>query len=175
MNEDYIAWREVETSSLLLIEGKPGSGKSTLVKRILSTLLPDHQATDNETDSPLVAYFFYSYRGGALETSHQVMLQSILYQLLRQELTKLYPLFRKAYRRRLRHRIHEWEMADLVQILSSLQNFDLGKRFFIILDGMDESESQTDGVNWRSGVLDLLVNICSSSTCIIKALIATGH
>ncbi|KAL4961203.1 uncharacterized protein BDV14DRAFT_204051 [Aspergillus stella-maris] len=172
-NEDYMAWREVEASSLLLIEGKPGSGKSTLVKRILNTLLPDHQTMDNEMDSPLVAYFFYSYRGGALETSHQVMLQSILYQLLRQELTKLYPLFRKIYRRRLRHGIHEWEMKDLVEILNSLQHLNLGKRVFIFLDGMDESESQTDGFNWRSSVLDLLMNICSNSTCIIKTLVAT--
>ncbi|KAH9212913.1 hypothetical protein DL95DRAFT_463570 [Leptodontidium sp. 2 PMI_412] len=63
-------WRG-QDAGLLWIYDKPGSGKSTLAKALI-------KAHNSQKDSYLVVDFFYGARGGALETGHILMLQSIL-------------------------------------------------------------------------------------------------
>lgn len=88
----YTEWSENSTASALWLEGKPGSGKSTLAKLIVSKLedkecgpsmeqqneapMEKHIWTfDNPRDkSTIVARFYYSFRGGNTETSHELML-----------------------------------------------------------------------------------------------------
>ncbi|KAI1409855.1 hypothetical protein F5Y13DRAFT_202999 [Hypoxylon sp. FL1857] len=81
-HQEYLKWIESSNSDLLWIEGKPGSGKSTLSKRIVQKLqeepIPKHGA-DLHQDTTIAA-FYYSFRGGITETSHELMLRSIVYQ-----------------------------------------------------------------------------------------------
>jgi ankyrin repeat protein len=105
-----------------------------------------------------------------LETSHTVMLQSILYQLLDQE-HRLYVIFRDRYRTQYRSKgpKFEWETQDLIDILNALARIELNLKVYIVLDAMDES----DGPG-RPEILDTMMTLCStSSQCIIKGLVAT--
>ncbi|KAF8538585.1 hypothetical protein BDD12DRAFT_884820 [Trichophaea hybrida] len=70
---EYHDWYFPEHYSLMFIEGKPGSGKSTLVKYF----------SDNfQADGAIMAKFFYSYWEGELDRDHRNMLQSLLYDIL---------------------------------------------------------------------------------------------
>ena len=53
----YLAWSSAESSHLLPIEGKPGSGKSTLMKFFHRSLLGREPR-----ERQIVASFYYSYR-----------------------------------------------------------------------------------------------------------------
>ncbi|KAF4976154.1 hypothetical protein FDECE_18503, partial [Fusarium decemcellulare] len=117
-DERYKKCQSSGSSSLLLIPGKPGSGKSTLAKIVVKAI-----KASKDFDESLVAYFFYSYRGGQKETSHTIMMQSILYQLLDQE-PDFFPAFRERYRaqRRSNAGTVRWTLDDLIQIFGALSN-----------------------------------------------------
>jgi hypothetical protein len=134
-NPVYTRWQESK-SNLLWIYGKPGSGKSTLAVTIVRSLCNPQQQLDY-----VVADFFYSARGGSTETSHNLMLRSILYQLLQQK-PSLYAMFQSTFRR-LRGKYSEeilWTYTDLRQILISLASNAEDIHFLLIVDGLDESE-----------------------------------
>lgn len=73
-HNEYRNWSTSDVSRLLYIQGKPGSGKSTLTKYFNDNLLEREPAAK----SAVVAKFFYSSREGILQISHYSMLRSIL-------------------------------------------------------------------------------------------------
>jgi hypothetical protein len=195
-NQLYRDWDLQPTSSLLWIRGKPGSGKSTLLKKILRTLLlqydltevyeplepPERSSTLNSHQikqqnrsngqskirTAVVASFFYSLR--QIETSHAKMLQTLLYQLLRQE-RRLYPVVRETYRR-LRDSGQSiiWTFEDLKICFLSLAKFsEFPLSMYFIVDAMDESDKAG-----RPEILSLLLKMRStSSSCIVKSVVAS--
>lgn len=171
----YMSWESSSISSLLLIRGKPGSGKSTLAKSILDSKRSNYilsqrcvGQTTRAEKSALIADFFYSFRGGRNETSHTLMLRSLLYQLLRQD-ERLFPLFRDVYRARRTNPGFKWQEEDLRKIFASLPSLKIRKKMYIFLDAMDESTE-----HGRPEILKLLLGICSAkSNCIFKFLIAS--
>ncbi|KAI2621919.1 hypothetical protein GGS26DRAFT_255256 [Hypomontagnella submonticulosa] len=173
----YMQWEQRNDSQLLVIRGKPGSGKSTLAKSVLQSTKLKHLSTtaqghNDETmvvpKDVLVADYFYSARGGQKGTSHTLMLQSLLYQLLDQD-DRLFPIFRDAYRAQRSIPGFTWQYEDLKVIFESLPSLKTQYRIYIFLDAMDESSEQG-----RSKILSLIVNLCAiKSACIFKCLIAT--
>lgn len=77
----YKAWLKLENveehQGLLYIKGKPGSGKSTLMKAAVEKFL-----VQPRTARPLVASFFFSSKGSELEQTAVGFLRSMTYQLL---------------------------------------------------------------------------------------------
>ncbi|TQV96722.1 Ankyrin repeat-containing domain-containing protein [Cordyceps javanica] len=164
-DESYTEWESSDVSSLLLIVGKPGSGKSTLAKRIVNAI-----KSSSDFENSLVAYFFYSYRGGQKETSHTIMMQSILYQLLSEE-PDFFPAFRQAYRDRRRSDGNAfcWNLKELVGIFSALSNVKRDGKIFVILDAMDESDNKDLPVILRS-----MKSVCSpQSLGLFKGVMTT--
>lgn len=74
----YSAWLNRDNyhqiHGFLWIRGKPGAGKSTLMKFILTRIL--------KQINPIVVSFFFNARGVELEKSFEGMYRSLLYQLL---------------------------------------------------------------------------------------------
>jgi hypothetical protein len=79
--EEYKRWRDPEFhashNGVLWIKGKPGAGKSTLMKHALR-----HMHNDNQDNSAIVSFFFNA-RGYGLEKSSEGMYRSLLYQILK--------------------------------------------------------------------------------------------
>ncbi|KAF8245704.1 hypothetical protein K440DRAFT_586825, partial [Wilcoxina mikolae CBS 423.85] len=160
----YQQWSTSKSSSLLFVEGKPGSGKSTLVKYFKENL------TDKEPNarSSTVAHYFYTHRGTQLESTHENMLRSILYHILEQDESIFFDLQREF--REVHHgNISKWPYESLKNTLSSFANLPSTKPIYLILDAMDESEEGD-----RRDIIKLLCNLCSKENrCHIKVFLAS--
>lgn len=153
------------------MKGKPGSGKSTLTRYFNDNLL-ERKPT---AKSAIVAKFFYSDREGELQRSHYRMLQSILYDILDQDEAFFYHHFQTAYRHlvapRERHRddLTKWDYESLKTVLLSLSNHSPGKRLYLIIDAVDESDDKD-----RRDILNLLFDLClETKYCVVKVFIAS--
>ncbi|KAF2469565.1 uncharacterized protein BDR25DRAFT_263443, partial [Lindgomyces ingoldianus] len=74
----FIEWRE-QKRRLLWIRGKPGAGKSTLMKYALETSIGESAAPNART---IVLSFFFHGRGNELQKSSEGFYRSILHQIL---------------------------------------------------------------------------------------------
>ncbi|KAJ3568959.1 hypothetical protein NPX13_g6245 [Xylaria arbuscula] len=180
-HKEYQDWIESPSSDLLWIEGKPGSGKSTLTKRIVQRWRDEHDAsgstkTDDTDTAPttIISAFYYSFRGGLTEISHELMLRSITYQIWQQD-ERLFPLIVDSYRklgtsdRVLQKSTLFWEYHDLKHVLQCLHQVDFPLRIFLVADGMDESDNAR-----RSDLLSFLEKLSAqTSNCVMKILIAS--
>ncbi|KFZ25366.1 hypothetical protein V502_00151 [Pseudogymnoascus sp. VKM F-4520 (FW-2644)] len=195
---EYCSWIQSYGPSVLWLEGKPGSGKSTLVKFMVNELEkdpslgqarlrnPSHKSPqkgkeewifNNPTDkSTIFARFYYSFRGGNTQTNNELMLRSIVYQIW-SENSRLFPLIRDRYRLLKREASEAnkqksfWSYDDLKWALDSLCKVDFNLHAFIIVDGMDESNNDK-----RADILKFLLDLAPpnpKSSCVVKVFIAS--
>ncbi|PKK54198.1 hypothetical protein CI102_1004, partial [Trichoderma harzianum] len=164
-HDEYKRWSISETSRLLYIQGKPGSGKSTLTKYFDSNL-PTREPAAKKA---IVAKFFYSFREGEPQRSHYNMLLSLLHDILSQEKNFFYHYCQAEYRA---HHCSgsKWDYQSLKRIFGSLQDYySTSKRLYIIIDAVDESEEAD-----RHDILNLLYDLCSNTKyCVVKIFIAS--
>jgi predicted ATPase len=97
---------------LLWIKGKPGSGKSTLMKEAYRRAGQQLPAV-----SPIIAAFFFNARGSRLEKSPLGLFRSVLHQILQQDrqlLTEMLQIFQeKELTRGESGGQWEWHLAEL--------------------------------------------------------------
>ncbi|KAJ4856566.1 ankyrin repeats (3 copies) domain-containing protein [Trichoderma breve] len=148
----YDAWSKPSVSRVLLIQGKPGSGKSTLTRYFNEHILEREHAAD----SAVIARFFYSYREDILQRSHYNMLRSIIHDILYQDEAFFYHI-QPEYRLQPRSDTSvEWEYESLKRILISLRDYSLQRPLYLIIDAVDESEYED-----RRNILKLLFQLCA--------------
>src|SRR6266852_5472806 len=136
-HETYRTWSSGDGSDILLIEGKPGSGKSTLTK-----YFKRHLSERGPQAGQIVATFFYSYREGQSQKDHSNMLRSVLYDVLDQDETFFFH-FQKCYRQAARAgRTFQWPYSSLKDILLCLRDHPVEVRLYFIVDAVDESEDR---------------------------------
>ncbi|OPB37494.1 hypothetical protein A0O28_0044060 [Trichoderma guizhouense] len=164
-HDEYKSWSISETSRLLYIQGKPGSGKSTLTKYFDSNL----RTREPAAKQAIVARFFYSFREGELQRSHYNMLLSLLYDILYQEEAFFYHHCQTEYRSH-RRSGEKWDYTSLKKILGSLQDYySAGRQFYFIIDAVDESENAD-----RRDMINLLCSLCSNiKYCVVKIFISS--
>lgn len=134
---DYQAWLDpmqlAEHCGFLWIRGKPGAGKSTIMKFI-------YNKTNKKAGNAVVASFFFHARGGALEKSISGMYRSLLLQLLEGypdlqvvlDDTDLIPRNQK-----------EWTSLNVLQDVFCSAVSGLGQRpFTCFVDALDECDEQ---------------------------------
>jgi len=160
-----LAWSTKDTSDLLLIEGKPGSGKSTFTKYFKRNFLERVPLARQS----VLASFFYSNREGELQSDHSNMLRSILYDVLKQNETFFYH-FQIHYRNALKPgKYFEWDYDSLKKILRSFGDHPAEERIYLIVDAMDESNDAT-----RNNIIQLLYRLGSTKKCcIVKIFVAS--
>ncbi|KAK2590289.1 hypothetical protein QQS21_012026 [Conoideocrella luteorostrata] len=73
----YKSW-EQSNQNLLWVKGKPGSGKSTLMRHVLNKM-----QADNSYGNAIILSFFFHGRGVELQRTPLGLFRSLLYQLLR--------------------------------------------------------------------------------------------
>ncbi|KAI1636262.1 hypothetical protein F4809DRAFT_391707 [Biscogniauxia mediterranea] len=132
----YVSWldpaRYNEHNGLLWIKGNPGTGKSTLMKYLLS------QA--QKANMSLTLSFFFNARGEDLEKNTRGMYQSLLLQLLERD-----PTLQLECCRKIRPHIYSkngWELEVLKELLdTAITNYSGSIRLFVdALDECDETE-----------------------------------
>ncbi|KAF1809928.1 ankyrin [Eremomyces bilateralis CBS 781.70] len=119
-------------NGVLWIKGKPGAGKSTLMKHTLGHL-------EKTSVNNLVIAYFFNARGGIFEKTPLGMLRSIVHQLVDKE-AMLYENFASIFRER--QRIHtgdwEWRQSELKEfILSEIRQWK-SKPLVLLVDALDE-------------------------------------
>lgn len=161
-DSQYHGWRNDPGSTMLWLQGNPGTGKSTLMKQIQNRL-----SNEDSRSKPVVASFYYSAREGEAETNHTHMLQALLYQILLQETEMTYPFFRSIFRVK-REQAQPWRFEEMRSIFVALsRSHSDSLRFYFLLDALDESDK--DGI---SEVISLLKEVTTSEAK-LKVLVAS--
>ena len=164
-HEKYLAWSSTASSDLLLIEGKPGSGKSTLMKYFQRSL-----SEREPRERQIVASFYYSYREGERQTNHSNMLRSVLHDVLDQN-EEFFFHFQRSYRQAAKRGGQpQWSYDSLKKVLLSFpKNHPVKERLYLIVDAVDESDDAE-----RYDIIELLRDLCSTKgPCIVKVFAAS--
>ncbi|EXJ68729.1 uncharacterized protein A1O5_08523 [Cladophialophora psammophila CBS 110553] len=164
----YRDWIASHNSRVLLVEGKPGSGKSTLTKYFCDHLEEKQPMSSSAT----VAKFFYSYREGEVQRRHYHMFRSLLHDILCQEEGFFYHQLQSLYRARCVQESSStllWSYSSLKDALRSLASYSTRRPVYLIIDAVDESEE-----NDRRDMLNLLPEICATTRfCTVKIFVAS--
>jgi hypothetical protein len=139
---------------VLCLKGKPGAGKSTLMKHTLAhckEIFPDYR----------IAAYFFNARGGALEKTPLGMLRSIVYQLIKQDDT----LFEE-FLIRFRDKQHvsrpgewEWRLQELEGFTTSVIKQERSRPVVLLVDALDEC-NEVD----MQHVVEFLESLSSNAT-----------
>jgi len=130
-SHEYMSWRRPDDiekhHGFLWIKGKPGAGKSTLIKCAF-----DDDVT--QPDNKLVVSFFFNARGEDLQTTAQGMYRSVLYQIL-EHLPETFSLLPARIQRSEGH--HVWPLNLLKDLLRSAIS-GLTTQMICYVDALDE-------------------------------------
>ncbi|KAI1180558.1 hypothetical protein F4777DRAFT_252914 [Nemania sp. FL0916] len=126
----YLDWLDKNQfgthNGLLWIKGKPGAGKSTLIKHVLSQIRQEH------TRKLVVSFFFYA-RGETLERSTVGLYRSLLIQLFnaRPYLIELLDSLQTG---------HQWTIQSLESLFRVVMLALQDSTLICFIDGLDECE-----------------------------------
>lgn len=145
-------------SGLFWITGKPGSGKSTLMK-----YLSNHRKTFDllqswaGSDKLIIAQHYFWIVGTPTQKSQAGLLRSLLFQILDQS-PEIAPLVAPD-RFHAKHNVHRpWTMSELVETIKKITELqDLPVRFCLFIDGLDEYDGE------HKELIDLLSDVGKSA------------
>jgi ankyrin repeat protein len=161
--ERFSRWRDPafrnSNHGLLWIKGKPGSGKSTLMKCILERL-------EHEPECTAVAFFFNA-RGGQLEHSLEGCCRSLLHQLLDQ-VPRLRTLLRITS---IPTNGHHWELTAIRTYLREAVLHLRHESLVLMVDALDECAFQEirdmvyflDSLATSTALQGISFNVCLAS------------
>ena len=156
---------------MLWIKGKPGAGKSTLMKHAL------RRCDDIFADHLIAAYFFHA-RGDVLEKTPLGMLRSIVFQLVDKDnelYEQLMPIFReKRYGDRDGNGQWQWQRPQLEDFLvSAVQRRPSQRPLLLLVDALDEC---TDGdVRSVVGFLESLSIFAVKAGATLRICLSSRH
>lgn len=157
----YVEWLR-KHDGIFWIHGKPGSGKSTLMKFLVHH--PDtakHLQVWAGSKRLVVAKFFFWNSGTRLQKSQEGLLRSLLFEILRQ-VPALLPEVRQTLLgaeprtnglpqtepHSPQHYGARWNLKSLLRVFTYLHERDIGANFCFFIDGLDEYRDE-DGNDHR--------------------------
>ncbi|TIA10630.1 hypothetical protein D6C80_07970 [Aureobasidium pullulans] len=159
------SWR-YNQSGLLWIKGRPGAGKSTIMKYALTSLIQTQSRKNH-----LVASFFCHGRGVDLQKTPSGIFRALLHQILVQT-PKLGQSFEKAFQARCDVQGHhgvkwEWTESELRTLLKEhILTLYQDTEVFLFVDALDEC-----GEKSARELLDLFRSITSTSKMQYKPIL----
>jgi hypothetical protein len=143
-NAGLRAWLDDE-SPLYWVRGRPGSGKSTLMKyiwnhEVLSAVL----SRRDSSISRIKAAFFFHHRGSHQQKSFEGMLHSILFRLLGQEPRLAAGILPEFHRLKEEH-FSGWTLARLMNSYEAiLAQSSFRVEVYLFLDALDEYDGRPE-------------------------------
>ncbi|KAK5710301.1 hypothetical protein LTR17_019007 [Elasticomyces elasticus] len=136
----YLAWLDPDQvdqhQGFLWVKGKPGAGKSTLMK------FAHAHALKNTSENELLISFFFNARGEALERSIVGMYRSLLCQLLK-EAPGLRNVFDEVVSLKNDHRQKSvWTVDSLRELFVVVVKGLKGRRLKCFIDALDECDEE---------------------------------
>ena len=125
------------SSNLLWIKGKPGSGKSTLMKRVTQ----DHDQLSS-SKKIICCSFFFNARGTRLENSPLGFYRTLLFQLLKSSeslIEYFLPYFLHKEEQCPGEKV-TWQTSEISQYFHSAISQISSKPIYIFIDALDECE-----------------------------------
>lgn len=167
---EYITWLAragiEQHRGLLWIKGKPGAGKSVIMKEAWQ------RARKETSETTTVAHFFFNGRGCQLERSPLGLLRALLFQMIQQD-KKLESRMMSLYWRNepSRGKHWEWQERELRQVLEAAATTRGHQRAIIFIDALDECDPNRlrDVVDFFRTLVDSALasgwnfNVCISS------------
>jgi len=172
-HKQFEVWRDrsktTDHHDLLWIKGKPGSGKSTIMKEALEWA-EEKWSTETEI---VLSYFFNARATGELEKSSLGMYRSLLHQLL-SIVPDIHPLFLSTFWLKEKGgRTEDWSEIELQNFFFKI--FALPPAILrpvnILIDALDEGQNDDvrrmldflDGLRQRATLSAVQLRICLSS------------
>lgn len=153
---NFPTWLEAPSDEIYWITGKPGAGKSTLMKFVLGQRMLGHLKKWAGTSQLLMASFYSWNAGTGLQKSHEGLLRTLLHQCVQNWLD----LFSKIFPRRWallqfwegnELQLPSWQLPELAEGFQSLvsgpppsSDSVSGKpyKLFFLIDGLDEFDGE---------------------------------
>lgn len=155
------------TDVLYWISGKPGSGKTTLVKYILAQERTKKYLNIWSPGCKIASHFFWR-PGSQMQKNVQGLLCSLLYQLLDSSATALNAIMSSIHDTK--DSYQDWPMAQLRSALrKTLDSYENGVCLF--LDGLDEIDPEDATKDGISELLDFIAELSQRSN--IKLCLAS--
>jgi hypothetical protein len=169
----FCKWLESGTG-VFWINGKPGSGKSTLMRFIVEDPRTHAHLQSWAPNGILETPSFFFWNSGVLDQRSQVgLFRSILYTVLRNHQSLIPIIFPEEWKINLENSHHDvpisfsiWSLARLKKCFERLMNqASENMRFCLIIDGLDEYEGDHDELAlYFSGLtMSPFVKFCLSS------------
>lgn len=137
----FFEWLSME-DGFYWISGKPGSGKSTLMKYLCDhAKTRDALSTWAQPDTPIISAHFFWCSGTPLPKSQEGLLRSLLYDVFKQcpDIVKRVCPDRWETAAQQGHNQEPWALSELRQALQKLSLCsDIGVKFCFFIDGLDE-------------------------------------
>ncbi|KAL8922530.1 MAG: hypothetical protein Q9172_003537 [Xanthocarpia lactea] len=152
--DSFCSWLQAD-DRLYWINGKPGSGKSTLMKFLINdprtrTLL----AQGSSSKSPLIVGFYFWLSGSEMQRSFKGFLCSVIHQLVHEDRQLIPKLLHHNPGLLSKRNTGDWAKQELQRILTQIINL-LDRPLCIFLDGLDEFDQKDD--------IDKLLNLVEAS------------
>lgn len=164
-------WLHGASDDIYWITGKPGAGKSTLVKYILADPRLKSGLLEWSQERPLIVAGYFSWNAGTgLQKSHAGLIRTLLHQCLQSQPDLVPRIFPRRWAALSLFAgdvdLPEWGYSEILTAFKALV-FEHGKtyNFAFVIDGLDEFE---DNHNQLIELLQLInrkenVKICASS------------
>ncbi|KAI1170769.1 hypothetical protein F4777DRAFT_583560 [Nemania sp. FL0916] len=136
----FLSRNRDKTHGLLWLKGKPGAGKSVLIKEAFRQAVLGQDKSDY-----LTAAFFFNAKGDELENSPLGLFRSLLYQLLprdKWDLRHFYRLWRRTNRKD-GTKVCTWQETQLRDFFQSRFTHERDKRTLIFIDALDECDAKS--------------------------------
>ncbi|KIW27934.1 uncharacterized protein PV07_07630 [Cladophialophora immunda] len=171
--DDFVQWLYSSRNPIYWVSGKPGSGKSTLIRELDEYIKNSQSLSTSGNDADFImASFYFWYAGNNDERSMTGLLRTLIHQLLSQRLDIVDQVISASRWESSLYgpsHLHVWEEKELIQVLCRvLQCLGTSKRILLFIDGLDEQEGPDDQ---RQEVLDLISSVTQDNN--VKACVAS--
>ncbi|KAH7240047.1 uncharacterized protein BKA55DRAFT_596672 [Fusarium redolens] len=168
MNAIHRSWTSFNSwlqsdDQLFYIQGKPGSGKSTLVKFILDQNQTHDLAKRWSADATILSYFFWKI-GSEEQNSIKGLWCSLLYQRLQGQQHLILSTLQHFSHLSLHSEYHDWSIKDLQAVWVYVANLDT-RHICIFVDGLDEIRDQ-DGFSKLAPSIQSISRLPKTKLCV---------